>query len=78
MTHLESAVLIIGCGIAGGTTALELADRGVPVTVITRAPEPTESNTFYAQGGIIYKGHDDTPGLLADDIRRAGAGYCEP
>ena len=75
---LESDVLVIGSGIAGCTTALELADAGVDVIVVTRAREPQESNTYYAQGGIIYRGVDDSPDLLAEDITRAGAGHCNP
>ncbi len=73
---IETDVLIIGCGIAGGTAALELADAGAAVTVVTRAREPQESNTHYAQGGIVYQGKKDSQALLADDILRAGAGLC--
>ncbi len=58
---IQTEVLIIGCGIAGSTAALKLADAGVPVTVITRTARPEESNTYYAQGGIIYKGDGDSP-----------------
>ncbi|MCB9101082.1 MAG: L-aspartate oxidase [Anaerolineales bacterium] len=72
--YLETEVLVIGCGIAGGVAALQLADSGIPITVITRTQEPQESNTYYAQGGIIYEGHDDSPELLAEDVIRAGAG----
>ncbi|MFC1660441.1 L-aspartate oxidase [Gemmatimonadota bacterium] len=75
---LETDVLIIGCGIAGASAALQLADRGLGVTVVTRATDPKESNTFYAQGGIIFRGHDDTPDLLSKDITLAGAGHCNP
>ncbi len=75
---IETDVLIIGCGIAGATAALRLAESGVSVTVVTRAQNPTESNTYYAQGGIIYQGNDDSPALLAEDISRAGAGHCYP
>ena len=75
---IETEVLIIGSGIAGGTAALQLAEAGIPVTIVTRAPEPKESNTYYAQGGIIYKGRDDSPELLGEDILRAGAGHCNP
>jgi L-aspartate oxidase len=72
---LEPEVLIIGCGVAGGTVALRLADAGVPVTLVTRATEPGDSNTRWAQGGIIYRGTDDAPELLVADILRAGAGH---
>ena len=45
-----------GCGVAGAVAALQLADAGIAVTVVTRATEPAETNTYYAQGGIIYRG----------------------
>lgn len=73
---LATEVLVLGCGIGGGVAALTLADAGVPVTVVTRAEDPTESNTHYAQGGIIYRGAGDSADLLAEDILRAGAGLC--
>lgn len=75
---LQAEVLIIGCGVAGAVAALQLADAGIAVTVVTRATDPAETNTFYAQGGIIYKGKDDSPELLAQDILRAGAGHSNP
>ncbi len=75
---LSTEVLIIGCGIAGGVAALELAEVGIPVTIITRADDPEESNTLYAQGGIIYKGEKDSPQLLEEDVIRAGAGHSFP
>ena len=75
---LQTDILIIGCGIAGATAALQLAEAGLDVTVITRATDPAETNTFYAQGGIIYRSHDDSPELLAKDILHAGAGHCNP
>ena len=71
MTDLiEAEVLILGCGIAGATTALKLADQGIRVTVVTRAREPWESNTYYAQGGIIFRGRNDSSESLATDIIR--------
>ena len=75
---IEPEVLIIGCGIAGGTAALQLADAGIQVTLITRAKESMDTSTLQAQGGIIYRGDDDSPELLSKDINRAGAGYCNP
>ena len=76
--YLETEVLILGSGIAGATAALELADRGVQVTVATRATQPEDSNTLWAQGGIIYNGEHDSPADLAQDILRAGAGHSYP
>jgi len=72
-------VLIIGCGIAGATTALRLArNPRRQITIITRAPDPHESNTRYAQGGIIGRGPEDTSELLFEDIVAAGAGVTSP
>ena len=71
-------VLVIGSGIAGSIAALTLADAGIHVVMVTRSTNPEESNTFYAQGGIVYKGNEDSPELLAQDIQHAGAGYCNP
>jgi L-aspartate oxidase len=72
-------VLIIGCGIAGATAALRLArNPSRRITVVTRARDPRESNTLYAQGGIIGRGADDGPELLAQDIIEAGAGVSSP
>ena len=75
---ITTDVLIVGSGIAGCTTALDLADAGVAVTVITRATRPEDSNTVWAQGGIIYEGEEDSPALLAEDILNAGAGHSYP
>jgi len=75
---IETDVLIIGCGISGGVAALELADKGAHVTLVTRTIVPKESNTYYAQGGIIYEGEDDSTELLREDVIRAGAGLCNP
>ncbi|HJU91950.1 MAG TPA: L-aspartate oxidase [Pyrinomonadaceae bacterium] len=75
----NNEVLIIGCGIAGATAALRLARNPErQITIITRASEVHESNTRYAQGGIIGRGPDDTSKLLFEDIVAAGAGVTSP
>lgn len=77
MTDLiETDVLVIGSGIAGGITALQLAEKGINVTVITRADKPQITNTFQAQGGIVYKGKNDSAKLISADVMNAGAGFC--
>lgn len=72
-------VLIVGCGIAGATTALRLArNPSRLITIVTRAPDPHESNTLYAQGGIVGRGIDDNSEMLLADILEAGAGVSSP
>jgi L-aspartate oxidase len=72
---MQTDVLIIGSGLAGATAALRLAeDRQRHITVITRAAEPIESNSQYAQGGIVGRGGDDTAELLVEDVLNAGDG----
>jgi L-aspartate oxidase len=76
---IETDALVIGCGIAGASAALSLArDRQRQVTVITRTREPKESNTRYAQGGIVARGPGDSSDLLVKDILHAGAGLSTP
>jgi L-aspartate oxidase len=71
--------LIIGCGIAGAVTALELAaDRERDVVLLTRAGTEDDSNSVHAQGGIVYSGKDDSPELLEIDIAQAGDGISNP
>jgi L-aspartate oxidase len=69
-------VLIIGTGIAGLSTAFSLARAGIPVLLVTKAAEPSDCNTFWAQGGIIYRGENDSTAKLVEDIIQAGAGIC--
>ncbi len=75
---IRSDVLIIGTGIGGLITALFLAESGFKVNVITKGEKPEESNTDNAQGGIIYKGDNDSKELLIKDILEAGAGASNP
>jgi len=75
----QSDVLIIGCGIAGAAAALQLAQNPQrQITVITRDGDPHESNSRYAQGGIISRGPDDSANLLVQDILEAGATASSP
>jgi L-aspartate oxidase len=67
-------VVVIGTGIGGLTTAFCLAGAGIKVLLITKAADPKDCNTFWAQGGIIYQGEDDSPASLIADVLRAGAG----
>jgi L-aspartate oxidase len=76
---IETDVLVIVCGIAGATAALRLAQDGQrQVLVVTRAAAAEESNTRYAQGGIVGRGTEDSPDLLVQDVLAAGAGLSLP
>lgn len=76
---MQTDVLIIGCGIAGATSAIQLArDSQRQITIITRAEIEMDSNSSHAQGGIIGRGVDDTAELLEEDILSAGDGLSYP
>jgi len=76
---MQTDTLIIGSGIAGATAALQLAaDHQRQITLLTRAEDPIDSNSQYAQGGIVGRGIDDSAELLAEDIFNAGAGLSNP
>ena len=76
-SEYQTDVLVIGCGIAGGITALELASKGVSVVLVTLAASPEQTNTFYAQGGVVATGVEDSHDILVEDIVRAGAGLSD-
>lgn len=76
---MQTDVLIIGSGIAGVTAALRLSeDRHRQITVITRAGKPIESNSRYAQGGIVGRGNEDSSQILIEDVLNAGDGISYP
>jgi L-aspartate oxidase len=78
MDRLETDILVIGSGLAGCAAARAAARAGARVTMVTRDEQPSDSATWWAQGGIIYRGRTDAPAKLAADIIEAGAGLCNP
>ena len=74
MKDFNTEVLIIGTGVAGLSSAIKFAEQNVNVTIITREKRPEVTNTFWAQGGIIYspKNHNDQEDLIRD-IMKASA-----
>jgi L-aspartate oxidase len=78
MDRHDTDVLVIGSGLAGCSAALAAARGGARVVLLTKASRAEESNSWYAQGGIIYQGILDTPERLEADIMAAGAGLCDP
>jgi L-aspartate oxidase len=79
--HDESSLVVVGSGVAGCSTALIAAERyNVPVTLLCAGSLPTDCNSYWAQGGIIYRNYDKTSGdsvqSLSSDVHRAGDGLC--
>ena len=68
--------VIVGAGVAGLMTALELAPR--PVVVLSKVPLGAEGSTLWAQGGMAAAlGPDDSPALHATDTIAAGDGLSD-
>jgi len=68
-------IIVIGTGIAGLTSAIYLKEAGLNVLVVSKSSDYQESNTFYAQGGIIAWKKGDDPKSLMNDILKAGSNY---
>lgn len=72
----ETQILVIGSGLAGCVAAITAADQGKQVILLTKNEDLFSGNSVYAQGGIIYKGIEDSPEELERDIHEAGDGIC--
>ena len=70
-------VIVVGSGIAGMTTALQLRTYGLSVLIVTKA-KVDEGSTKWAQGGIAAAlGDGDSPEAHLTDTLTAGAGLCD-
>ena len=76
MDYIKTDILIIGCGVAGLSLALKLAENR-KVLVITKT-QKGETNTRYAQGGVasVTAETDSFEKHIADTLD-AGDGLCK-
>jgi L-aspartate oxidase len=74
MKDFNTDALIIGSGISGLAAAIKLAEKNLKVTIVTREKKPEITNTYWAQGGIIYSSKDlAVQESLVKDIVKASA-----
>ena len=74
---VQADVIVIGSGVAGLTTALNLRASKLSVLLVTKA-KIDEGSTKWAQGGIAAAlGPGDTPDQHKKDTLTAGAGLCD-
>jgi len=72
---MQYDVVIIGAGIAGLYTAINLPNN-LKVLIINKA-EPWECNTFYAQGGVTTAVNKEGIASHVEDTLNAGDGLCD-
>jgi len=74
---VKADVIVVGSGVAGLTTALNIRSSGLSVLLVTKA-KIDEGSTKWAQGGIAAAlGPGDTPDQHKKDTLIAGAGLCD-
>ncbi len=76
--RMHANALVVGSGLAGLTAALTLADHGLEVILLTSGDDLDDGNSALAQGGIVFRGPDDSPQLLERDMFTCGWRYNSP
>jgi len=76
MEIIRTDCLVIGAGLAGAAYALNAAQAGLDVQLISLGGS-NDANSDWAQGGIIYD-TDPGSGLLVNDIMEASDGTANP
>ena len=76
MKVIHTDCLVIGAGLAGSAYALHAAKAGFDVQLLSLGG-PSEANSDWAQGGIIFD-ESSSPDSLAQDIMIASDGMANP
>jgi glycerol-3-phosphate dehydrogenase len=74
---VQAEVAVVGAGVVGSATALELAQRGTAVALLEAEPEPglAASGT---NSGILHTGFDSLPGELESQLIVRSAALRDP
>jgi glycerol-3-phosphate dehydrogenase len=71
LRHLEAGlqadVAVVGAGVVGAATALELSRRGASVTLLEAEPEPALQASG-TNSGVLHTGFDSEPGELETEL----------
>mmetsp|Transcript_38464 Transcript_38464/g.70555 ORF Transcript_38464/g.70555 Transcript_38464/m.70555 type:complete len:810 (-) Transcript_38464:95-2524(-) len=71
-TAPHERLLVLGSGVAGCATALTAARHGIPVTVLHAGSDKEDCNSYWAQGGVIYRNY-----RLKQEEESGGGGSSE-
>ncbi len=74
---MDAEIAVVGAGVVGSATALELARRGASVALLEAEPEPglAASGT---NSGILHTGFDSIPGELETELILRAAELRDP
>jgi L-aspartate oxidase len=76
MQERDTDLLVVGSGVAGCAAALAGARAGADVTLVTKASQPEDSTSYWAQGGVAVSRGD--PEAFKQDIIEASDGLADP
>jgi glycerol-3-phosphate dehydrogenase len=73
----QAEVAVVGAGVVGAASALELARGGISVALLEAEPEPALQASG-TNSGILHTGFDSTPGELETELILRAAKLREP
>jgi glycerol-3-phosphate dehydrogenase len=74
---MSSEIAVVGAGVVGAATALELARRGASVALLEAEPEPALQASG-TNSGILHTGFDSIPGELETELILRAAELRDP
>jgi glycerol-3-phosphate dehydrogenase len=74
---MQADVAVVGAGVVGAATALELGRRGVSVALLEAEPEPALQASA-TNSGILHTGFDSIPGELETELILRAAELRDP